>query len=463
MDNTITVNVAGQKFTFATSANVFSPAQLDAGSRLLIESVSKEGIVGQVLDIGCGYGAIGIVLARFFPEAKILMIDNNPEATSMANENIEVNQVKNARVLDIDVTSRTINQTFDIIVTNPPWTKNKSVIPQLVKFAFDHLKVGGKFYLVINKTFRTEDVMLGIFDNVLTVATKEPYKVLRSTKALEAIDPLRQKVLEQIETLNLAPNAFKDQYFLVSSPMRDKIVKSADIKRNETVLEFGPGLGQLTEKIAPLAKKVIALEVDQRFKVVLDQMPPNVETIYGNAWKIVGRHMANLKFDKVIADLPYSYTEPFLHKLAHARVCPIILTLPEKYTNTLVSHFIFSAVFDIEILFPIARGYFYPIPRTDSIVVRLKRTTFGPTKDNLERWTRRFIYENERMTLGNILRLAVEEISEKVYSNKITKNQAREIVDQLNIDQKYLETNWYDAELYKKCASTVVDYFTSKN
>jgi 16S rRNA A1518/A1519 N6-dimethyltransferase RsmA/KsgA/DIM1 with predicted DNA glycosylase/AP lyase activity len=403
---------------------------------------------------------MGIIFAKFHQDSQVTMVDNNLEAVTLAKENTSLNQTKNTEVIKVDVARDNLDKKFDMALTNPPWTKNISVIPKLVQFALDHLKINGRFYLVINKTFRTEDIIESIFENVEVVAMKEPYKILMAVKKIAKIDPLREKVLGQLRSLKITPDILKDQNFLTSTHYLNLIIKTAKIQKTETILEIGPGSGQLTTLLAEHAKKVVTLEIDGKFKPVLQKLPNNVEIIYGNALNIVGRHMANIKFDKFVSCIPYSLCQPLTHKLAHAKTCPIYIVLPEQFVNLLQDHHIFSAVFDIKILFKIPRAYFYPIPKTDSFLVYLHKNNDKLSKENLSRWTRKFIYGNEGKTLKNILRLAVEKINEQLLGEKLTKNQARKIVDEFKIEDSLLERDQYSGEVYQQSANAVEKYFS---
>jgi len=134
--------------------------------------------------VGCGYGAMGIIFGKSHPNCQVTMIDNDRVALKLAKENVVLNEVNNLKIYKIDITRQTLNRKFDLAISNPPWTKNHSVIPKLITFAFDHLNPGGKLYLVINQAFKTEVVLKEIFQNSEVVFSDGPYKVLRSIKGL---------------------------------------------------------------------------------------------------------------------------------------------------------------------------------------------------------------------------------------------------------------------------------------
>ena len=178
----IKTNFLGQDFVFNTGQKLFSPNQIDPGSLLLLETVSKTNLSRSVMDLGCGWGAMGIILAKLFPKINVMLLDNDPLAILFAKENIALNKIANVQVFKADVIRTNPDKKFDFIITNPPWAKSTSVIPALINFAHQHLKTGGKFYMVINETFKTDGVVKNIFGNVSMPSFRSPYKILLATK-----------------------------------------------------------------------------------------------------------------------------------------------------------------------------------------------------------------------------------------------------------------------------------------
>ena len=138
-----------KSFTFNTDNGVFSKKGLDFGSRVLIETLLLEDLSGKVLDVGCGYGPIGIILSSFFT-LNIDMIDINKRAIHLAKMNIKENNIKNVSAYESDIYS-SIKNKYDYIVTNPPIRAGKEVVYKILFDAKEHLKKGGALYFVINK------------------------------------------------------------------------------------------------------------------------------------------------------------------------------------------------------------------------------------------------------------------------------------------------------------------------
>lgn len=144
----IIVNVRDKKFVFNTDNGVFSKRGLDFGSRTLIDTLLSLDISGKCLDVGCGYGVIGIILSSFF-NLDVDMIDVNKRAVHLAVMNLKENDVS-ARAFYSNVYEN-VDKKYDIIVTNPPIRAGKDIVYKILFGARDYLVLGGALYFVINK------------------------------------------------------------------------------------------------------------------------------------------------------------------------------------------------------------------------------------------------------------------------------------------------------------------------
>ena len=145
----ITFRFLASMETFISDDGVFSKDTLDFGSRVLLENLVPRTLEGELLDLGCGIGYIGILLKKYHPELKVSMVDINETAVELAKENSRLYGQDN-NVLVSDGLSAVEGQ-FDIIVTNPPIRTGKDNIYRLFKEGFSHLKAQGKMYVVIRK------------------------------------------------------------------------------------------------------------------------------------------------------------------------------------------------------------------------------------------------------------------------------------------------------------------------
>ena len=138
----------GHSLRFETDAGVFSKGELDEGTRVLLEALPP--LHGRALDLGCGWGAVGVLLGKKYPDVSLLMADVNERAVALAAKNLARNGVKNARAVESDVYEN-VDGTFDFIVTNPPIRAGKAVIYSMFDGARDRLSPGGRLYAVIRK------------------------------------------------------------------------------------------------------------------------------------------------------------------------------------------------------------------------------------------------------------------------------------------------------------------------
>lgn len=137
------------EFKFKTDNGVFSKGELDFGTKLLIDTVLDCDISGRVLDLGCGYGVIGIVLSKL-NDIVVDMIDVNNRAVHLTKMNIKDNDIKNIDVFVSDGFSN-ICEKYNYIVSNPPIRVGKVKLYELIKDAKNYLLEDGVIYLVIRK------------------------------------------------------------------------------------------------------------------------------------------------------------------------------------------------------------------------------------------------------------------------------------------------------------------------
>ena len=139
----------GRELRFTTDAGVFSRGELDAGTRLLLDAL-PENLSGEILDLGCGWGPVGVSVKAVWPETRVTMTDVNLRALEWSRENAARNGAE-ATCLESDGFSALDGRSFDAVITNPPIRAGKQVIYRIFADAQAHLKPGGSLYLVIRK------------------------------------------------------------------------------------------------------------------------------------------------------------------------------------------------------------------------------------------------------------------------------------------------------------------------
>lgn len=137
---------------FNSDNGVFSKDHLDFGSKLLIETMIKNvdntDKNKSILDVGCGYGFIGISLAKML-NSKVVMVDINKRAIHLTNMNIKENKV-NAQAFESNIYEN-IKEKFDVIVSNPPIRAGKNIVLEILERAHEFLNINGELWFVIRK------------------------------------------------------------------------------------------------------------------------------------------------------------------------------------------------------------------------------------------------------------------------------------------------------------------------
>lgn len=147
------------KFTFKSCDSIFSKDCIDYGTKVLLESIYKNvSIKGKILDVGCGYGAIGVVLSKLFDNCNIVMCDINNTAVNLSRFNVIKNKCKNVQNVLYSNAYENINEKFDYIVTNPPIKAGKENLLNILVNAKNFLNKNGSLIFVIKKKHGEESV-----------------------------------------------------------------------------------------------------------------------------------------------------------------------------------------------------------------------------------------------------------------------------------------------------------------
>lgn len=138
-----------KEYSFYTDNGVFSKNKLDFGTRTLLESLPIHEISGKVLDVGCGYGVIDIILGKF-TDAFYEGVDVNRRALHLAEMNAKLNKVQNVKFYESNGYEN-VNQKYNFIITNPPIRAGKKIVYDIVMNARNYLEDNGVLYIVIRK------------------------------------------------------------------------------------------------------------------------------------------------------------------------------------------------------------------------------------------------------------------------------------------------------------------------
>jgi len=172
----------GHDLVLTTDAGVFSRGELDAGTRILLNAL-PERIDGRVLDLGCGWGPVGICIQLENPKAEMVFSDVNERALSLASENAKRYHVKGEFIQSDGFAA--VEGTFDWVITNPPIRAGKQVIYQMLADAAVRLNENGRLYIVIRKQQGAESAkkyLSTLFTSVDVIEKSGGYWIIRCIK-----------------------------------------------------------------------------------------------------------------------------------------------------------------------------------------------------------------------------------------------------------------------------------------
>ncbi|MGN7457597.1 class I SAM-dependent methyltransferase [Paenibacillus pasadenensis] len=175
----------GFSFRFWTDNGVFSKGGIDYGSRFLIEQM-QIGEADRVLDVGCGYGPIGLTAARLAPKGQAVLLDINERAVELARENARSNEIANVDIRQSDLYEAAAGlEKFDVILTNPPIRAGKAVVHRIFEEGAELLKPGGSMWVVIQKKQgapSAEAKLQQLFGKVVEIGKDKGFRIFKAIK-----------------------------------------------------------------------------------------------------------------------------------------------------------------------------------------------------------------------------------------------------------------------------------------
>lgn len=170
----INYSIFNKNFTFYTDNGVFAKNGVDYGSKLLLETiVDSSFLYHSILDVGCGYGTLGIILNKVY-NCPTTMIDINKRALHLARRNILENKCNDILIFESDAYAK-IEDEYDLIITNPPIHAGKKKVYEILLEAKNHLTENGKLFFVIHKDQGAKSV-------IRDLSEKYKIEVLRKEK-----------------------------------------------------------------------------------------------------------------------------------------------------------------------------------------------------------------------------------------------------------------------------------------
>ncbi|MEJ8546545.1 class I SAM-dependent methyltransferase [Brevibacillus borstelensis] len=179
-----TFALRGYELRFITDAGVFSRDRVDFGSQLLIETMAFDE-QARVLDVGCGYGPMGLTAAKLAARGHVTMLDVNERAVELARRNAQLNGITNVEILVSDVYSAVQGRAFDVILTNPPIRAGKEIVHRIFTEGYELLSEGGEMWVVIQKKQGAPSALRKlqeVYREVEEVDKKKGYFIFRARK-----------------------------------------------------------------------------------------------------------------------------------------------------------------------------------------------------------------------------------------------------------------------------------------
>ena len=182
-----TYRLKGNTLSFTSDNGVFSKNTVDFGSELLVESydIPEQFQNASLLDIGCGYGTMGLAYGKAYPELSIEMIDVNERALVLAQENAKKNGIHNVDIHESNLYDSVKKSKYEIIISNPPIRAGKIVVHTILEKAYDYLAENGQLVIVIQKKQgapSAQKKMEEVFGNCERIQWDKGYWILVSTK-----------------------------------------------------------------------------------------------------------------------------------------------------------------------------------------------------------------------------------------------------------------------------------------
>lgn len=157
-----TETINGIPLTFETSSALFSPSCVDKGTISMLSAVAFSQS-DKVLDLGCGYGVVGIYAAKLIGAQNVVMSDIDEKSIELSIKNVKINEVSGIKLILSDGFRNIEEKDFSLILSNPPYHTDFSVPKHFIEKGFNRLKIGGKMFMVTKRKEWYKNKLIAIF------------------------------------------------------------------------------------------------------------------------------------------------------------------------------------------------------------------------------------------------------------------------------------------------------------
>ncbi|HLD88731.1 MAG TPA: rRNA adenine N-6-methyltransferase family protein [Candidatus Nanoarchaeia archaeon] len=250
---------------------------------------------------------------------------------------------------------------------------------------------------------------------------------------------MNEEIKSLLQKYKISANPKLDQHFMIDEGIISRIVSSAEINSEDVILEIGAGLGAVSKRI-PQCKKLVLVEIDPQFVHVLNEIfsaeikEKKAVVINENALEIID----DLKFSKIISNLPYSICEPIFHKLFGRKFQLAIFAVPSNFYKKLLEAkitftLIANSFYKFDKLCDAKRTSFYPVPDVDSVIMRV-----SPKEPLIDAYIVQKLYFQRDKKVKN----ALMETLIDLYG--LTKRKAKAEVQNFHLDEEFLNKDAHD-------------------
>ncbi len=238
----------------------------------------------------------------------------------------------------------------------------------------------------------------------------------------------------------ISPDTGMDQHFMINRKLLERIVSAADIKKGEKVIEIGPGTGNLTRMLAKETENLVVIEKDPKLCSLLRSLftGKKIRIVRGNALE----YLKDNEFDKMVSNIPYAISEPLTGLLTRKDFHTAVLTVPDGFYRRISEEKSMLSLkvrcfFETEMICGVQRKNFFPVPETDSVLVKIRKLGIGDYREMPMEFLLKEIMLQRKKKLRNALMESLINLR-SLQDSPITKNQSRKLMSSMGLERGLL-------------------------